>query len=531
MLATHLGHGEPGEEGDLRRGRRYAVARRLAGCSRRTPCSARPCSPTGGRAATPTAPAARSTRPRPGSPSSGGCCVAAGRCPAAATGGTATSLEALRDAARRGRPARRLSMFGHTRMPVTEVELLRALGELRDVHLWLPHPSPALWDALAGAAPAPVPRRDDERRAGRPPAAGLAGPRRPRAAADRWRRSRRCARRSSAGRATRPATLLGGCSATSRANATVDPATARARRRDDRSVQVHACHGPARQVEVLREVLVGLLADDPTLEPRDILVMCPDIEAYAPLFAAAFGLGETVGGGHPGHQLRVRLADRALTQTNPLLARGRRSSSTWPVAGPRRAEVLDLLAARAGAPPLRVRRRRPRDDHRLGRARPASAGASTPSTASRSGWGGFAQNTWRAGLDRRAARGGGPTTPTRCSVRRCRSTTSAAPASSWPAGSPSCVDRLARRCRPARRQPTGGRMARRAVGDGVDALTAVARGDEWQAGAGRPGARRRSAADARRRSPRSSCGWPTCARCSPSGSPAGRPGPTSAPAP
>ncbi len=56
-------------------------------------------------------------------------------------------------------------------------------------------------------------------------------------------------------------------------------------------MQVHACHGPARQVEVLREVLLGLLADDPTLEPRDILVMCPDIESYAPLITAAFGTG------------------------------------------------------------------------------------------------------------------------------------------------------------------------------------------------------------------------------------------------
>ena len=29
-LSTHLGHGQAGEEGELRRGRRYAVARRLA---------------------------------------------------------------------------------------------------------------------------------------------------------------------------------------------------------------------------------------------------------------------------------------------------------------------------------------------------------------------------------------------------------------------------------------------------------------------------------------------------------------------
>ena len=57
-------------------------------------------------------------------------------------------------------------------------------------------------------------------------------------------------------------------------------------------MQVHSCHGPARQIDVLREVLLGLLADDPTLEPRDILVMCPDIETYAPLIVAGFGLGD-----------------------------------------------------------------------------------------------------------------------------------------------------------------------------------------------------------------------------------------------
>ena len=57
-------------------------------------------------------------------------------------------------------------------------------------------------------------------------------------------------------------------------------------------MQVHSCHGPARQIDVLREVLLGLLQDDSTLEPRDILVMCPDIDTYAPLIVAGFGLGE-----------------------------------------------------------------------------------------------------------------------------------------------------------------------------------------------------------------------------------------------
>ena len=87
----------------------------------------------------------------------------------------------------------------------------------------------------------------------------------------------------------------------------------RVRRRTDLSVQVHACHGTARQVDVLREVLVGLLEDDPTLEPRDILVMCPDIETYAPLISAGFGLADVAREdvGHPAHRLRVRLADRS----------------------------------------------------------------------------------------------------------------------------------------------------------------------------------------------------------------------------
>ena len=35
----------------------------------------------------------------------------------------------------------RLSLFGHTRLPSTEIELLDALSTHHDLHLWLPHPS------------------------------------------------------------------------------------------------------------------------------------------------------------------------------------------------------------------------------------------------------------------------------------------------------------------------------------------------------------------------------------------------------
>ncbi|WP_107773343.1 exodeoxyribonuclease V subunit gamma [Nocardioides sediminis] len=243
----------------------------------------------------------------------------------------------------------RLSLFGHTRLPTTEVDLLRALGELRDVHLWLPQPSVALWRALSGtAAQGPVPRTADTSadRVDHPLLASLGRD------ARELRRGLGEATVTVAEPPATPETLLGWLQHDLRANSTPDPDLRSRRTAVDRSVQVHACHGAARQVDVLREVLVGLLQDDPTLEPRDILVMCPDIESYAPLISAGFGLADVTadGAGHPAHQLRVRLADRALGATNPLL--GVAAALVELAAGRLTAtQVLDL----AGADPVRAR--------------------------------------------------------------------------------------------------------------------------------------------------------------------------------
>ena len=57
----------------------------------------------------------------------------------------------------------------------------------------------------------------------------------------------------------------------------------------DASVRVHACHTRLRELEILKDQLLGFLADDATLQPRDIVVMAPDIAAYAPYLPAAFG--------------------------------------------------------------------------------------------------------------------------------------------------------------------------------------------------------------------------------------------------
>lgn len=67
--------------------------------------------------------------------------------------------------------------------------------------------------------------------------------------------------------------------------------------RSDNSLQVHACHTRLREVQVLHDQLRGLLEDasiegrrfDPPLQPREIAVLAPDIDLYAPYIEAVFG--------------------------------------------------------------------------------------------------------------------------------------------------------------------------------------------------------------------------------------------------
>ncbi|MFS3127495.1 exodeoxyribonuclease V subunit gamma [Nocardioides sp. Bht2] len=396
-LAAHLGHGLSGPDAELRHNRRYSVARRLAGLFA-SYATQRPQLLTDWREGRDTdgvgnpldadlrwqpelwrwvldlvdepAPDARLLR----------------------------VVSALRDGEVPADLPPRLSLFGHTRIPASEVELLAALGRHRDVHLWLPQPSAALWVQLnAVTAAGPVARDADT--AGQQiehPLLATLG----RDAVELQRTL------AAAGSAVdhEPATveegsdtLLSRLQADLRANRVPVPGSAAP---DDDSLQVHACHGPARQVEVLREVLVGLLADDTTLEPRDVLVMCPDIETYAPLIQAGFGLGEVEPGepGHPAHTLRVRLADRSLASTNPLLAVAARLVQ---LAGGRvgATEVLDLLAT----PVVAGRFGLDTDDlATIARWVEESGVSWGMDAAGRAEFklDSIGQNTWRAGLDR-----------------------------------------------------------------------------------------------------------------------------------
>ncbi|MBS1369473.1 MAG: exodeoxyribonuclease V subunit gamma [Lentisphaeria bacterium] len=59
---------------------------------------------------------------------------------------------------------------------------------------------------------------------------------------------------------------------------------------EDRSIRVHNCHSARREVEVLHDQLLELLGD-PAVQPRDIIVMAPDINTYAPYIRSIFGQG------------------------------------------------------------------------------------------------------------------------------------------------------------------------------------------------------------------------------------------------
>jgi exodeoxyribonuclease V gamma subunit len=306
----------------------------------------------------------------------------------------------------------RLSLFGLTRLPAGHLKVLRALAVGRDVRVFMLHPSPALWERVAERGISVVRRRED-------PTAALPANR----------------LLASWGQDSREMQLVlgasdyidhhhavehrtGGLLAHLQADVRADrwpagaPLPGASDERpvlaaSDRSVQVHACHGRARQVEVLRDAILHLLDEDPALEPRDVIVMCPDIETFAPLIQATFGAGEVFEDDDelealPADvrppDLRVRLADRALRQTNPVLG----------VIG----RLLDLVDERLAASQVLdfadqepVRRRFGLDDDDLARIEDWVA-------ASGIRWGldaahrkpfkldALAAGTWRAGVDR-----------------------------------------------------------------------------------------------------------------------------------
>ncbi len=137
----------------------------------------------------------------------------------------------------------------------------------------------------------------------------------------------------------------------------------------DSRLQVHACHGARARSRCCATRSCTLLAEDPTLEPRDVIVMCPDIETFAPLIQATFGAGEVARGRRRAGAAAPAACARRTCACGSPTARSARPTRCWASwrgcsssAGQRvtAREVLDL----ADREPVRRRFRLDDDDAR-----------------------------------------------------------------------------------------------------------------------------------------------------------------------
>lgn len=84
-------------------------------------------------------------------------------------------------------------------------------------------------------------------------------------------------------------------------------------RREDRSFSLHACHSPQREIEVVQDYLLALMEQDPELQPRDIIVMVADIDAYSPYIQAVFAAAKGE------RYLPWAISDRRVSHAHPVI--------------------------------------------------------------------------------------------------------------------------------------------------------------------------------------------------------------------
>ncbi|PMS32192.1 exodeoxyribonuclease V subunit gamma [Trinickia symbiotica] len=108
--------------------------------------------------------------------------------------------------------------------------------------------------------------------------------------------------------------------------------------RADQSIRFHIAHSPQREVEILHDQLLAAFAADATLRPRDVIVMVPDIEAYAPHVQAVFG---SLDAGDSRH-IPFSVADRGQRDFDPLLG-ALETLLALPQSRTTVSDVLDLL--------------------------------------------------------------------------------------------------------------------------------------------------------------------------------------------
>jgi exodeoxyribonuclease V gamma subunit len=203
----------------------------------------------------------------------------------------------------------RLAIFGISSLPPYHLELLAALGRYLEVNFFLLNPCREYWgDIVSGKEMARLHQRQGEsallfREEGNPLLASLG---------QLGRDFFNMLQELDCREVERFEPAEGGSLLATIQNDILELSTPEQKRRvreDDRSLQIHSCHSPVRELEVLKDQLLFLFEEDPTINPRDILVMAPDIENYGPLIQAVFDEP-----GEGGHRIPYSIADRSLRQ-------------------------------------------------------------------------------------------------------------------------------------------------------------------------------------------------------------------------
>ena len=99
---------------------------------------------------------------------------------------------------------------------------------------------------------------------------------------------------------------------------TLQDARKKAGKSVDDTLVITSAHSILREVQSLHDWLLHIFEKSPQLTPKDVLVMCPQVDKYAPYVDAIFSrTGEQIDGKHP--QIPCSVADCKLSTSEPVL--------------------------------------------------------------------------------------------------------------------------------------------------------------------------------------------------------------------
>jgi len=189
----------------------------------------------------------------------------------------------------------RVSIFGISTLPKFYLEIIEAIAAQIEVHLFVMEPTPQWWQHIVSA-------REEAKILKR----------QPKRTAEELHLERGNTLLASMGKLGRDFLgLVGDLAPVAHGESFAEPAgltmlsevqrdifQLRDRDKDeafwtnDKSIQFHSCHSAMREMEVLHDQLLALLESDPSLQPKDIVVMMPEVASYAPFIEAVFDTPE-----------------------------------------------------------------------------------------------------------------------------------------------------------------------------------------------------------------------------------------------